>query len=66
MLDALDLQAVVIGLFLALGAVTLTSQPAYACHEPTGWCCTVDDDGHSFCCFHRDGDLVLESCRSYE
>jgi len=47
---------------LALAAAVWTTTPAYACHEPTGWCCVTDEHGHGACCYFINNQLILESC----
>lgn len=62
MFNAIDARAVVLGLFLAAGATALSTTSAYACHELTGWCCTVNEDGHALCCYEVLGAPILSTC----
>ncbi len=57
-----SLRVAVSGAMLALAAAVWTTTPAYACHEPTGWCCVTDEHGHGACCYFINNQLILESC----
>lgn len=50
-----------LALVLAAAALLVGAEPAYACHEATGWCC-LDRDDHTinqgdFCCIFLDNRL---------
>jgi hypothetical protein len=32
-------------------------KPAYACHEPTGWCC-IGGGEHPFCCYFEENQII--------
>lgn len=50
------------GLLLAAGLLIANPRAAFACHEPTGWCCVPDtgvhDPADSFCCWFSGNKLI--------
>ena len=46
----------------AAGAL-FAATPLWACHEPTGWCCSgMNKQGHPFCCKFIDNVMDKKSC----
>lgn len=64
MLSGTNLRVIVLGLFLAAGASVLSATSAYACHEDTGWCCSVNEDGHATCCYKFEGAIIWNTCHT--
>ncbi len=54
------IRSLLAGTALAAVALAAAPSPAYACHEPTGFCCIEksDNSGDLFCCAWSDDKLV--------
>ncbi len=44
-------------LLLAGAGTAVFASPLFACHEPTGWCCT-----HIGCCYFENDEIVDGTC----
>jgi hypothetical protein len=51
---------------MCAGALGVGVTPAFACHEATGWCCIEGDNGHPYCCYFQNDQLVKSSCGPLE
>lgn len=55
-----------LAVLLAAGALVGFTEPAFACHEPTGWCCQDgsdrDNSDDGFCCYFEDNQIQPETC----
>lgn len=65
-----DVRTLGVALAMAAGAAVLAVEPAFACHDSTGWCCMNGDydtgDGDpDYCCFFNDDELIEVSCGWY-
>ncbi len=50
-------QILAVAFFIGAGLVGFV-RPAFACHEPTGWCCVPGENGHAFCCYFENNQII--------
>ncbi len=47
---------------MAAGGLAFGATPAFACHQATGWCCVEGANGHPYCCYFDNNQVVEPTC----